>query len=79
MGTGTRNDIVNNFNIYKMIGESDSPNALLSKLADSLVPIRTSMIRADMRTLGEKDENKVYKNYLDYFIELRYWGDKTDG
>ena len=39
MGTASKDGIVNGFNIYKVIAESDSPSLLLSRMADKLVPI----------------------------------------
>ena len=73
MGTSNKEGIINSFNIYKMIAESDSPSVLLSKLADTIVPLRTNQIKAKMENIGEKDENDVYKNYLDIFKEQKFW------
>ena len=72
MGTVSREDMVNGFNIYKVISESDSPNLLLSKLADRIVPLNMSMIKADTAEIDEIDENNIYKNYLHYFKQHRF-------
>ena len=76
MGTSNRDGIVNSFNIYKMIAESDSPSVLLSKLADTVVPLRTSMIKAKTENIGAKDENGVFENYLDIFKKHKFWEDE---
>ena len=59
-------DIVNSFNIYKVISDSDSPGMLLSKMADMIKPISTSRIRADITNIHQTEDH-VYQNYLHYF------------
>lgn len=78
MGTTSKEGIVNGFNIYKVISESDSPSVLLSKMADMVAPISTSKIKANMDGIGEddKDENGVYQNYLYYFAKHKFWEGK---
>ena len=77
MGTSKKDGIVNSFNIYKVIAESDSPTVLISKLSDITVPIRTSMIKPIQKT-EEPDEEKdgIYQNYLHYFKVHRFWEDR---
>lgn len=78
MGTTSKEGIVNGFNIYKVISESDSPSVLLSKMADMVAPISISKIKANMDGIGEddKDENGVYQNYLYYFAKHKFWEGK---
>ena len=78
MGTTSKEGLVNGFNIYKVISESDSPSVLLSKMADMVAPISTSKIKANMDGIGEddKDENGVYQNYLYYFAKHKFWEGK---
>ena len=73
MGTSAKEGIVNGFNIYKVISESDSPSVLLSKLSDMIVPIRTQDIKANMDKLYDKDAEGVYQNYLYFFVENKFW------
>ena len=61
------NDVMNSFNIYKIITESDSPISLLSALSDRVNPIPIGLIVAKMDNVEEQDEDGVYQNYLHYF------------
>ena len=72
MGTSKKDGIVNSFNIYKVIAESDSPGVLLSKMADMVVPLRAHMIKANTDDLHDEKDG-VYQNYLHYFKEHRFW------
>ena len=72
MGTTVKDGIVNGFNIYKIIAESDSPNTLLSKMADLLAPLRLGSVKKKPDDIDAKDEDGVYKYYLHYFKEHNY-------
>lgn len=61
------NGVINSFNIYKIITESDSPISLLSILSDRINPIPVDLIVAKTNNIDEKDEDGVYQNYLHYF------------
>ncbi|MDD4494534.1 MAG: DUF262 domain-containing protein [Eubacteriales bacterium] len=61
------NDVMNSFNMYKIITESDSPISLLSALSDRVNPIPVGLIVAKMDNVEEQDEDGVYQNYLHYF------------
>lgn len=61
------NDVMNSFNIYKIITESDSPISLLSALSDRINPIPVGLIVAKTDNVEEQDEDGVYQNYLHYF------------
>lgn len=76
MGYAKKDSIVNDFNIYKMISESDTPSILLSKLADNLSPITyvSDTFRKDIDPC-KKDE--VYKNFMAYFVEFKYYGGQS--
>lgn len=76
MGTTSKDGVVNGFNIYKAIVESDSPSVLLSKMADTIVPLTTAGIKANMDKLDETDSDGVFQNYLHYFLEHKFWEGK---
>lgn len=76
MGTSKKDGIVNSFNIYKVIAETDSPSGLISKLADLVMPLRTSMIKAKIDNVDEKDDSGVFVNYLHYFEQHKFWEDR---
>ena len=75
MGTSKKDGIVNGFNIYKVIVESDSPNVLLSKMADMIVPLTTSKIKAKTDNWDEY-KGDIYQNYLYYFDKHKFWEEK---
>ena len=72
MGEAKKDGVVNDFNIYKLISESDSPGALLSALSDLLLPL-PKKIKADIKGIGEEVEPGVQSNYLQFFIDKKYW------
>lgn len=76
MGTSNRDDVVNGFNVYKVIVESDSPGAVLSKMSDMLVPLTTDRIVAKINNCDECDDDGVYQNYLHYFAKHKFWEGK---
>ena len=71
--TSDEKDIENGFNIYKVISEADSPNILLSRMADMLVPIQSLAIKANLDGIDEIDETNVQQNYLYYFRKYKFW------
>lgn len=73
MGNVSKKGVVNGFNMYKVIADSDSPGALLSKMADMITPLDNSKIRTNMDDVDEMDENNVYQNYLHYFEQHKFW------
>ena len=75
MGTSKKDGIVNGFNIYKVIAESDSPSVLLSKMADMIVPMTTSKIKAKSDNWDEY-KGDIYQNYLYYFDKHKFWEEK---
>ncbi len=70
------NDVINSFNIYKIITESDSPISLLSALSDRVnsLPIdsiaENKVNRKD--NIDEIDTDGIYQNYLHYFKENKF-------
>lgn len=72
LGTASKEGIVNGFNIYKVIAESDSPSELLSKMADLTVPLRKQIVKANTEGIDDK-EGDVQLNYLHYFKEHKFW------
>lgn len=74
----------NSFNIYKTISEADSPSALLSTLADKVIPLRRQDLARDESEEVKKDEDKQnakqqdereYQYYLHFFKAFHYLGD----
>ena len=79
---GANAEITNSFNVYKTIVESESPSVLLSKMADKLIPLKRSQIKAPKfdfanRKATEKgiDGSDVYAHYLSFFCEHKYLED----
>ena len=65
--------LINSLNIYKLISDSDTPAALLSILADKLVPLSEYDIddkrikkSIDEGTIDQKEKG-IYCNYLHFF------------
>jgi hypothetical protein len=65
-------NIVNSFNLYKIIAEASSPESLLSELADRIKPLPSNVIKADTTDINNK-ENNIYTNYLHYFVENNFY------
>ncbi len=79
MGAVSKVDVVNGFNIYKIIAESDSPKALFSKLADKLEPLSKSKIKANTDNIDSKiegDGEETHQNYLHFFSKYKFLEDK---
>jgi len=62
----TGNKVVNSYNIYKVINESDSPNMLLSRLSEITHPLSDDKVKAKKDKWDEKID-EVAQNYLYYF------------
>jgi len=74
-------DVINSFNIYRVITEADSPEALLSMLADKVKPLPdNSIVQRYKDNIDElvKDDNKdeVYQNFLFYFKKYKFYGER---
>ena len=72
------NDVINSFNIYKIITEADSPISLLSTLSDSVYPLPIGYIVAKKDNVDERDEDGIYQNYLHYFKKYKFWEGKNE-
>lgn len=72
MGETKKDGLVNGFNIYKIIADSDSPSSLLSKLSDITSPLDISRVRAVTDDLDEEKDG-IYQNYLHYFAKYKFW------
>ena len=68
----TGNKIVNSYNIYKVINESDSPNMLLSRLSEITHPVSDDKVKAKKDKWDEKID-EVAQNYLYYFNKYNFW------
>lgn len=71
MGETKKGGIVNGFNIYKLIADSDSPSSLLSELADKIQPLDISDIKATTDNIDDEIDG-VYQNYLHYFVKYKF-------
>lgn len=60
------NELMNSFNIYKIITEADSPVSLLSTLSDKIIPLPISNVKANKEKMDEMEDD-IYQNYLYYF------------
>ena len=69
-------DVVNSFNLFKVIADSDSPRALINRLSDMIVPLNDSNIRDSFKNDIDKVEDGVYQNFLHFFVEKKYWEKK---
>lgn len=68
-------EIVNSFNIFKVITEADSPNSLQSTLSDKILPLSWEQIAKEKdfkEELIEKKEGKTYVFYLYYFRKYQF-------
>ncbi len=72
MGTISKEGIINGFNIYKCIADADSPNVLLGRLAEKIMPLNSSVIKADTKEV-EKQDDGIYQNYLHFFVKHKFW------
>lgn len=76
LGTSGYKNIINSFNIYKLIADSDTPISLLSILADKLSPLYPNAIPNDNlkdKSLLDKKEEGVWVNYLYFFEQNDYY------
>lgn len=71
MGTSSK-DVLNAFNIYKTIVDSDSPITLLNTLSDKVQPLPNAKIMAKTENCNE-EIGGVYQNYLFYFKKHNFW------
>lgn len=77
MGTSAK-DVVNSFNIYKLIIDANSPIQLMSVLADKISVLPDKKIVPDAKKdLGEKDEDGIEQNYLHYFRVYHFLEERT--
>lgn len=68
-------EMVNSFNIFKVITEADSPNSLLSTLSDKILPLSWEQIAKEKdfkEELIEKKEGKTYVFYLYYSRKYQF-------
>ena len=70
MGKVKKNNVVNGFNIYKVIVAANTQGALLSKLAEKLAPI--TIISDNKKDIDVKDDKEIFKNYLSFFKQFKY-------
>jgi hypothetical protein len=71
------NDVINSFNIYKVITEADSPVSLLSALSDRVNPLPYSEIANPKmkNNIDEQYDEDVYQNYIHWFKVNKFMDD----
>lgn len=72
MGTTKKDNVVNSFNIYREVSDSESPRTLINRLSDRILPLDDSKILADKKDY-DAAEDGVFQNYLHFFAEKGYW------
>lgn len=77
MGEPAKENIKNALNIFKLINDSESPTILLNRLSEKLEPINwddcpSKNSKENSANLDEQDQEKIFKNYLHFFIEHKY-------
>jgi hypothetical protein len=65
-------EVINSFNLYKVISEADSPISLLSELAERVKALPEKRICAEIDDIDEQDLG-VYHNYLHFFKENHFY------
>lgn len=72
MGTSPA-EVKNDFNIYKIIANSDSPSALFSVLSDKLLPISSNFAdKLKKNSTIEDKNNEIYSNYHFFFKKYNF-------
>lgn len=66
------NEVINSFNIYRIITEADSPVSLLSTLSDKMHPLSIDYIAKGTENINEQGDDGIYQNYLHYFKENQF-------
>ncbi len=75
MGTPSAEEIVNSFNIFKIISDALSPKLLLHRMSELLVPLPLKTFDGNRIPEGiDKDTNKMH--YLYFFKKNGYLSDK---
>ena len=64
-------EVINSFNIYKVIIEADSPILLLSTLSDIVNPLPIASIEANKDDVDDLKDG-IYQNYLYYFKTYKF-------
>ena len=58
MGTPAKDNIVNSFNIFKLINDSESPNILINRLSERLKPLNIDQVKNNTKKINYYiDEN----------------------
>ena len=52
MGTPAKDNIVNSFNIFKLINDSESPNILINRLSERLKPLNTDQVKNNKKKIN---------------------------
>lgn len=75
LGTCGDKNIINSFNLYKQIADSDTPISLLSILADKLNSLSSGNIHHRIEEDGEDEKTgkAIRKNYLYFFEQNDYY------
>jgi hypothetical protein len=73
------NDVINSFNIYKVITEADSPVSLLNALSDRVNPLPYSEIaNPKMKNNIDEHDEDIYQNYIHWFKVNKFMEDADE-
>lgn len=72
MGEAKKDDILNDFNIYQIISNSDSPGILLSVLAEKLQPLAKEKIPETSNKKKFENNKEDKNNYLFHFYKHKF-------
>lgn len=65
------NGLINSFNLYKEITESDSPLTLFSKLSEKIQPLDRKQLKSNQDNI-DLVEGEIPQNFLYYFIKNKF-------
>lgn len=76
----SKKEVINSFNIYKEISDSNTPVLLLSCLADkiSVLPPNRVIKEKDYISENKDDENYIFNFYLNLFRHYGFWRDEDE-
>ena len=68
-----RTNLVNSFNMFKLIAESVSPVELFAVLAEEIQPLSEKNIKRHTKWVRQaRDENDPVRDYLDHFLDYKF-------
>jgi hypothetical protein len=62
-----KSEVLNSFNLYKTIADSDSPLSLLGTLSEKLISLPMDKIEAKKDNIDATNDDQIHLNYLHFF------------